>query len=132
MARILVVDDDETILQMTVTALETAGHDVSAARTGNEALVLFVARTPDVVITDIMMPDDNVEAVLALRRAHPDVPFIVVSGLSPQSARALEFSALLSAARTLPKPFRLPQLLGILDQVIDQHGIPMAAARKAR
>jgi two-component system, chemotaxis family, chemotaxis protein CheY len=132
MARILVVDDNETILHMIVAALETAGHDVSAAMTGNEALALFVAHPADVVITDIMMPDDNIEAVLALRCAHPDVPFIVVSGLSPQSPRALEFSALLCAARSLPKPFRLPELLGAVEQVLDEQHLPMAVVKKAR
>jgi len=118
MARFLVIDDDNTIRQLMVSTLESAGHDVLAAATGPDGVALFEANRPDVVITDIVLPDDSLDSIIALRRSHPDVPFIVVSGLSAESSRSLEVAKLLNARRTLPKPFGLPDLLGAADEVL--------------
>jgi len=118
MAKFLVIDDDNTMRQLIVATLENVGHRVTQAATGQEGVASFKQQPPDVVITDIVMPDDSIEQVIALRQQHPAVPFIVVSGLSAQSARSVDVAKLLGARRTLPKPFRLPDLLGVTDEVL--------------
>ena len=59
MARILLVEDSELILQVTRDALEARGHEVIAARDGEEALRRFLEEKPDLVITDCLIPKLN-------------------------------------------------------------------------
>ena len=124
MARFLVIDDDNTIRQLMVATLQSAGHEVLAAATGAEGVALFEGHRPDVVITDIVLPDDSLDQVFALRRSYPDVPFIVVSGLAAQSPRTLEVATQLAARRMLSKPFGLPDLLGATDEVLAELRTP--------
>lgn len=123
MARFLVIDDDNTLRQLMVATLEGAGHKVVQAASGAEAAKVFQLGTPDVVVTDIVMPDDSLERVLALRKQFPKVPFIVVSGLAAKSARTVEIAGALQARRTLAKPFRLPDFLGATDEVLAEAGL---------
>ena len=120
MARFLVIDDDNVIRQMMVITLESAGHSVTEAATGKEAVALFKTQPPDVVVTDVVMPDDSIELVMGLRQQNPKVPFIVVSGLSKHSAKAVEAATALRPRRTLAKPFGLPDLLGAADEVLSE------------
>lgn len=117
MARFLVIDDDTTIRELIRVTLEHAGHRVIPVASGLEAGAILRAESVDVVITDIVMPADSLAMVVELREKHPAVPFIVVSGLSDQDPRTIEAGQLLQAARTLPKPFRLPDLLVVADEV---------------
>ncbi len=59
MARILLVEDSELILQVTKDALEARGHEVIVARDGEQALRRFLADKPDVVVTDCLIPKMN-------------------------------------------------------------------------
>lgn len=132
MARFLVIDDDNTLRFMMATTLESAGHTVTQAASGSEGAALFNAQPTDVVITDVVLPDDSIHAVVELRRQHPTVPFIIVSGLAQHSPRSMEISSLLNARRTLPKPFRLPDFLGITDEVLAEQNISLPAVKKRR
>lgn len=130
MAYFLVIDDDNTIRQMMMAALEHAGHHVVEAATGEEGAAMFRACPTDVVITDILMPHDGIQSVIELRQQFPAVPIIVVSGLSAQSAHSQEVTGLLAPRRTLPKPFRLHDFLGVIDAVLSELNIPLPAAKK--
>lgn len=132
MARFLVIDDDNSIRFMMVATLEGAGHEVIAAANGTEGAALFRAQPADAVVTDIMLPDDTISAVLELRDEYPSVPFIVISGLSSHSARGLEVAQALGAFRVLPKPFRLADFLGATDEVLAAHNIPLPKPGKKR
>lgn len=118
MARFLVIDDDNTLRTLITLTPQGAGHRVAAAASGSEAARLFREQPPDVVITDIVMPTDSIEWVIALRNEHPSVPFIVVSGLVAQSTPTLEAAQLLGARRTLTKPFKLDDLLDAVEEVL--------------
>lgn len=132
MARFLVIDDDNTIRLMMVATLESAGHEVIAAANGAEGAALFRAQPADAVVTDIVLPDDTINAVVELRHQYPSVPFIVISGLSSHSARGLEVARALGAHRVLPKPFRLVDFLGATDEVLVEHNIPLPKPGKKR
>ncbi|MBI4625950.1 MAG: response regulator [Verrucomicrobia bacterium] len=130
MARFLVIDDDNTMRGLIVATLEHAGHVVDQAASGCEALALFRQRPADVVITDIVMPDDSIVEVIALRNEFPLVPFIVTSGLVANTPRTKEIEQFLGARRMLPKPFNLADLLGVADEVLAEQDARVPLPRR--
>src|SRR4026209_2533618 len=80
MARtILVVDDEPTLREALVDALEAAGFRVVAAADGREALVQFRAEGPDVVLLDLMLPELSGIEVCRIIRAESSVPIIMLT-----------------------------------------------------
>jgi len=81
MAKILVADDNDQIRNMLVVVLEEAGYEVFTASNGIDAEKLFRERKPDLVITDIVMPDqEGVKTILDIRRLDPAARIIAMSG----------------------------------------------------
>jgi CheY-like chemotaxis protein len=81
MAKILVFDDEPSILLMIKKMLEKAGHDVDVALNGREGLEMFEKNKPDLLITDIIMPEkEGLETIFELRRKYPDLKIIAISG----------------------------------------------------
>ncbi len=81
MPRILVIDDEPSIRDIFRRMLERAGYNVQAAADGREGVRLFRQQGADLVITDIVMPEqEGLETIRELRRDFPDVKIIVVSG----------------------------------------------------
>lgn len=73
---ILVADDDQHILEIISFALSKAGMQVTLARDGRQALEAFAARTPDLMVLDINMPEmDGLEVCRVIRRTS-DVPIL--------------------------------------------------------
>jgi two-component system, OmpR family, KDP operon response regulator KdpE len=107
--RILVVDDEPQITRVLRTALASNGHEVTVAQNGIEALDLFLKIQPELVITDLAMPDmDGIELTRALRE-RSDVPVIV---LSVRSQDAQKVAALDEGADDyITKPFSIQELL---------------------
>jgi CheY-like chemotaxis protein len=78
---VLVVDDDPGFLDSLTLLLETHGFRVLTARDGAHGLQMFRAHSPAVVVTDIMMPEeDGIGAMLQMRRERRDVKIIAISG----------------------------------------------------
>jgi CheY-like chemotaxis protein len=104
MALVLVVDDEEPIREILREALENAGHTVLTANDGREALRLYHAQQPDVVITDIVMPRrSGIDLVLELSRLTPRPTVIAISGLTGKAF--LDAAREAHVARTFVKPF---------------------------
>ena len=122
MARILVIDDEDVVRRMLRTALELQGHEVFEAEQGDEALRVQQASPPDLVITDIIMPEkDGLEVIMALRRLAPRLKVIAMSGGGRFSQiDALETAEMLGAAATLRKPFNLAVVLETVKNVLAQ------------
>lgn len=81
MAKILVFDDEPSILLMLKKMLEKAGHEVDLALNGKDGIALFEKNRPDLVITDIIMPEkEGLETILELRKRYPDLKIIAISG----------------------------------------------------
>jgi DNA-binding response OmpR family regulator len=128
MARLLVIEDDNTIRHLIVCTLENAGHEVIHASTGREGVRLFEKRGADLLITDLVMPDDSLESVIELCHDHPTLPIILVSGLAVNSPRTVDVAAALRVRRTLPKPFKLAELLAVTRSVLAEENIrPLAS-----
>jgi len=81
MGKILVVDDEQNIREVLKRALENVGHDVLIAKNGIEGQELYLENNPDVVILDIIMPEqEGIETILKLKATDRNVKIIAVSG----------------------------------------------------
>src|SRR4030043_421440 len=78
---ILVVEDEENVLSAVKDTLENAGYAVAVATNGKEGIGLFDSLAPDLVITDINMPEvEGIELIRGLSSHTPKVPIIAMSG----------------------------------------------------
>jgi DNA-binding response OmpR family regulator len=110
-AKILVIDDQEPIRTLLRAMLEGSGHEVSEAANGRDGLALYRRYPPDLVITDIAMPEMNgLDLILELTRGFLNVRVIAMSG-EQGTHDNLEVAKLLGARQTLLKPFSMEQLL---------------------
>jgi len=119
MPRILIVDDDEQVRTMLRATLERAGYEVEEAADGRGAIALYRRSPVDVVLADIIMPEmEGIETILRLRREHPDVKIIAMSGgghIGPQSYLASARQCGAQVAFT--KPIDRQELLAALRRM---------------
>jgi DNA-binding response OmpR family regulator len=109
MTRILVVDDEPTILDSVGYALQREGFDVSSARDGTEGLRLARAEKPDVIVLDVMLPGLSGREVCRQLRAESDVPILMLSARGGEVDRVLGLE--LGADDYVTKPFSLAELV---------------------
>jgi CheY-like chemotaxis protein len=119
MATILVIDDDQEVRDFLVAVLERAGHEVTTAGNGRDGVAMFREHAVQVVITDIIMPEkDGIETILDLRREHPDLKVIAISGggrTTPENY--LHSARLLGADRAMRKPFKNEEILRAIEEL---------------
>lgn len=109
MKQILVVDDERQIVRMLRAALQASGYRVVQAANGMEGLTQFESTRPDLVITDLAMPDMNGVELTQAIRSISDVPIIV---LSVRDSEAMKVRALDQGANDyITKPFNMAELL---------------------
>lgn len=110
---ILVVDDNVPFRTVVCRALAAAGHTVENASDGEAAKRAIDARPPQLVITDIMMPDgDGIGLITWVRRTHPDVRILAMSGSGMMGkVDLLDVASKLGAHATIPKPGSTEDLL---------------------
>jgi two-component system nitrogen regulation response regulator GlnG len=107
--KILVVDDDAAIRTVVGQALKRDGHRVVAVATIAEAEMQFAASPPDVLVTDVVLPDGNgLDLVERIVAAHPGLPAIVLSAQNTLTTAVR--SNEVGAFDYLPKPFDLDAL----------------------
>ncbi len=109
MKRILIVDDERQILRMLRASLQINGYEVLTAEDGLKGYTQFQAENPDLVITDLAMPNMNgVELTQAIRKVS-NTPIIV---LSVRNTEAMKIRALDEGANDyMTKPFNMGELL---------------------
>jgi DNA-binding response OmpR family regulator len=108
---VLVADDDAWILRMVATVLEKRGYSVETAVDGEDALARALARPPDLLITDVMMPKIDGWSLVRQLRAHQSLammPVIFLTALSSEDDRIRGFR--LGADDYVTKPFRFEEL----------------------
>jgi len=116
---VLVVDDEESIREITRGTLETFGYNVLTASDGTEALALYADKKNDiaVVLTDMVMPFmDGPATIRALQRMNPKVRIIAASGLG--AGQHAGEGALEGVSVFLNKPYTAEKLLKTLAQVL--------------
>ena len=107
--RILVVDDEVQITRVLRAALQSNGYEVSIAQNGAEALTLYLEEPPDLVITDLSMPEMNGVELTREIRQRATTPIIVVSVRNQESAKIQALDE--GADDYITKPFGIQELL---------------------
>ncbi|MBA3452019.1 MAG: hybrid sensor histidine kinase/response regulator [Deltaproteobacteria bacterium] len=120
MAQILLVDDEDSYLEVLSDTLALVGHDCARAHDGREALAAATGTRPDLVVTDQMMPRmTGVELLLALRETEglAGVPTILLSAIRPAGFEL--------ASRFVQKPVHFETIQRVVGELVE----PVARAR---
>ncbi len=132
-ARILVADDDPSIVQTMSWVLKEHGYDVVTAFQGTRVLELMDERTPDLVLLDVMFPDLDGYQILERIKGDDrfrDVPVLMVSSLPPEEAAVRTLG--LGAADFVKKPFRVKELLARIQAQLRMRAILKSANETLR
>lgn len=118
MSRILVVDDEQLVRDLTVQVLERAGYDVVAVDSPERALELVDRESLDLVVSDVVMPRlSGVDLLDEIKERRPELPVILMTGGSPEperTTRALQ----LGANGIVFKPFSHAELRGAVEAAL--------------
>ena len=118
--RFIIGDDDQQIRRLLRRMLEQADYTAIEAANGKEAIKQFDLHQPDVVITDIFMPEkEGIETIIELKQNDPHVKIIAISGggkISPTNY--LHLAEKIGAITTLEKPIGRDQLLSAVNRAL--------------
>jgi CheY-like chemotaxis protein len=124
--RVLVVDDEESVLTVLAEMLRGTGHHVSTALGGPAAIEVLREQTFDVVFTDLGMPDVNGWDLASLVKArHPECAVVLVSGWGFQLEQ--DAATARGVDRVMAKPFSFTDVEGTLRGLYDPSGRRRAA-----
>lgn len=121
MTKILLVEDDQLLLEVMRSILEVEGYDLMPASNGKQALDLFIDTKPDLVVSDIMMPEMDGYELLESVRALPSgvtVPFLFLSARTERNDVSRARS--LGVDDYLFKPFDAPELVNAVRARLDR------------
>jgi DNA-binding response OmpR family regulator len=122
MALIMLVDDDPQMLRLLRDVIELDGHRALLAEDGEIALGYFKENMPDLVITDILMPNkEGLEFISEVRELHPSLKIIAYSGGGSSDPESyLEFASGMGADRVFTKPMPLAELRAQIKQLLSE------------
>ena len=128
MARVLIVEDEQTDRMMLGSIVEGMGHEVYFASDGEQAFKTYMKMSIDVVVTDLLLPHvDGLEFIVALRTLFPDAPVIAVSGKGPELLAEAENKG---ACVALSKPVDPHELLeAIAKAAADSSSPPLPKSK---
>ncbi len=121
MGKILIIDDEENIRHVFKRALEKANHDVIVAENGRIGEYLYIQQSPDVIILDILMPEqEGIETILRLVAYDQNVKIIAISGgglgnVNNYLDNALKFGATFA----LEKPIDIKELVNKVNTLLN-------------
>ena len=120
MARILVIDDQDSIRRVVRRALEQDDHEVFDASDGELGMEILESQSFDIVITDIFMPgQDGIVTLRQIRKRFPAIRVIVISGGDSSGMLDLrEDAELLGAVKSLQKPFNGREIMDRVKSVL--------------
>ena len=121
MTKILLIDDDPLILEALSITLESAGYSVQTAKNGVDGLQMIRDGDFDLVITDIIMPEkEGLEVISHLKREHPSVKVIAISGGGRGSSTTyLSIADAMGVNCTLAKPFSASELISTVEHLVN-------------
>lgn len=121
MFKILIAEDDNNLRNIVVSTLKKENYTVFAAENGKAALDLFYAEKVDLVITDVMMPIMDGNALCGeLRKVTPDIPILMLTALETIDDKERGFNS--GADDYLTKPFALKELLLRIKALLRRYG----------
>jgi len=115
--RILIVDDDPDVRLVLRRMLEPDGYEIGEAGHGREALEAFGKQPFDLVITDLIMPEqEGIETIQAFHHRYPQVKIIAISGA--YGTDYLRIAKHLGAHEVMQKPLRLEAVLSTVYRLL--------------
>lgn len=117
---ILVIDDESAVRLGFEQFLTKAGYRVTSAEDGREGMSLMRKQPPDLIITDIMMPEmDGLEILMEINKLKLNIPVITISGgMKTRPASFLPQAKRFGASRVFSKPVNLPELLTAIQELL--------------
>jgi DNA-binding response OmpR family regulator len=124
MKLILVIDDDLAVRLTAQMLLEDEGYKVICAVDGEEGLRMFERASPQLVITDIIMPNkEGIETIMEIRSRCSKTPIIAISGGGRiGNADFLQMAQRIGANEILAKPFQPAELAAAVRRLLSVHG----------
>lgn len=117
-AKLLIVEDDATVREMLALILREEGFDVVTAQDGQMGFDCAWCERPDLILTDIEMPNmDGIQMILGLRR-EPELQAIPVLVLSAVPQASLRQAVSAGADKALQKPVQIGALIELIRQII--------------
>lgn len=119
MAKLLIVEDDESVRTLAARALERAGHRIDIAADGAQGLALIRAARGgyDLVVSDIRMPEmDGIQMAKAAASLFPAMKILLMTGYADQRERAEELNGVI--VDVVQKPFTLAEIRARVEQAL--------------
>lgn len=117
MARVLIAEDDDSIRNFLIRALERAGHSVEAVGNGLDALPHVASREFDLLLSDIVMPEmDGLTLANRTARLSPQTRVVFITGFAAVALANGEAEAA-GAERVLAKPFHLKDVVSAVNEI---------------
>ena len=118
---IVIVEDDVALCETMKLRLEHAGYQTRTASDGKAGIELITNNKPDLVITDIIMPEiEGLEFIRMIREVYADLPIIAVSGGGRMNPDGYLKAALgFGATKLLPKPFTNDELIEAVQSSLE-------------
>jgi len=118
MAKILIAEDEDSVREFVLRALQHAGHEVTGAADGMAALVALRKDRYDLLLTDIVMPGmDGIALALKASKDHPDMKILLMTGYASERQRAHNLHALIH--RVIAKPFSLQEICQAVEDALN-------------
>ncbi|MDZ4372076.1 MAG: response regulator [Phenylobacterium sp.] len=127
---VLVVEDDADLLKLMTAAFARAGYRAYSAQNGRLAVQLLGALKPDLMVTDIVMPEkEGIATIIEAKAIAPDTAVIAISGGGAygRTCNFLQWAEQLGADEAMAKPFPMSQLLSAARVVLDRRAAQNAA-----
>lgn len=121
MANILIVDDSYAIRETLKARFMNFGHCVDVAINGEDAMKLYTEKIYHLVITDLVMPDqDGFEMIQKIRKNDPELVIVAMSGGGADKGKGLlNMAKLMGANYVYQKPFKFDEFIDSIHQIID-------------
>lgn len=129
---VLVADDDPDLLKLITAAFDRAGYRAYPARNGRLAAQLVRALKPDLLVTDIVMPEkEGIATIIETKAVAPDTAVIAISGGGAfgRTGAFLQWATELGADEVLAKPFAMSRLLATAETVLERRGVRVTRRR---
>ncbi len=126
MKRVLIVEDEESMLEGLAHNFRFEGYEVLTAKTGTEGLKLALKQKPDVILLDIMLPEkDGFTVLKELRQRHRDIPVLVMTARNFEADVLKGFD--LGADDYVTKPFGIKELMARVKRLLSRGtaGVPV-------
>jgi len=118
--KILVTDDDRVVRAVMTRMLEACGHTVLTAENGERGTAVFRNAQPDLVITDMVMPEqEGIETIRLIRRERPEARIVAMSGDVPDAEfNILAIARQLGADDAIRKPIAAADLRALVERFV--------------